>query len=287
MRAVGTEPGEVLIATRGLHASFVHLSVQGGPEETWADIACLDASLNDPFVAFADSLAGEVSRDAGDSSNSVRRTLRTWQWFWGNDPQALTREAALGLLGELWFLDRWAPFPGAIETWRGPAGDRHDFVSPSVSVECKATAVRSDGSALHEISSLDQLDEPATGVLYLFSVQAIADVNAGNSLPALIERIRSRLSARPDLLGQVDQRLSQAGWSHAGADRHQQPYRIVAEELYGVRDGFPRLTRATFVDGVPAGVDGVSYTLDLAACQPWRKARRPDEASQVLGELHL
>jgi len=216
---------------------------------------------------------------------AVRRTLRTWQWFWGIDPNALSADSALGLFGELWFLDRWAPFPAAIDTWLGPTGHRHDFVSRETSVEVKATRTRTDGTAVHRIANLDQLAAPETGDLYLFSLQAAQDPNAMNALPALVTRIRNRLESRPDLLGDLDQRLGQAGWSPVNSDRHSQTFRIVAEELYIVGEGFPRLVRETFAEGIPTGVDSITYTLDLAACGPWRIATRPSQAEAVLGAL--
>jgi len=215
----------------------------------------------------------------------VTRTLRTWQWFWGIDPTAMSISSALGLFGELWFLDRWTSFPDGVTAWVGPTGARHDFVSPSISVECKATRVRSDGPSAHRISHLDQLDDPESGALYLFSLQAVADENAGNSLPKLVERVRSRCAARPDLLALLDQRLGEANWTPAAGEHHRQTYRVVAEELYEVSTGFPRIVRSTFVDGIPEGVDGISYSLNLAACAPWKRAQSPGEARRLLEAL--
>lgn len=285
VRASDAELGQTLASTRGLRATTETLALEEQAEDVWADIVCLDPALNDTFVAVADNLAEEARLHRGDPMEAVRRTLRTWQWFWGVDPNALSSDSALGLFGELWFLDRWAPFPAAIDTWLGPTGHRHDFVSNDVSVEVKATRTRTDGTAVHRIANLDQLAPPETGDLYLFSLQAVHDPNAMNTLPGLVNRIRNRLRSRPDLIGVFDQRLGQGGWSPAHADRHSQTLRIVAEELYGVEGGFPRLVRETFAGGIPVGVDGITYTLDLAACAPWRIATLPAQAEAVLGAL--
>ena len=59
----------------------------------------------------------------------------------------------------------------------------------------------------------------------------------------------------------------------------------LAEELYRVGPGFPRLTRASVSDGVPAGVGDITYSVDLAACAPWRFASRPEEATELLAAL--
>jgi hypothetical protein len=286
VRATDAEPNQMLMATtRGLRAMTVLLSVEQEAEDVWTDISCLDPALNETFVKVADNLAEEVRSSPNEQLAAVRRTLRTWQWFWGIDPSNLSGEKALGLFGELWFIDRWAPFPEIIDSWFGPVGHRHDFSTTEISVEVKATQVLSDGPSRHRITSLDQLAPPETGSLYLFSLQLIRDPNAGNTLPGLIARVRARLASRPDLIGVLDQRLGQAGWSPAHADLHTQPYRIGAEELYRVNEGFPRLIRESFVGGIPVGVDDIVYTLDLAACKSWRVAAQPAQAVEILANL--
>ncbi len=285
VRASAAEPNQTLMATRGLRAMTALLAIEHEIECVWADIVCLDPALNDTFIAVANDLAETVGASLSDPLDAVRRTLRKWQWFWGVDPILLSGERALGLFGELWFIDRWAPFPDVLDRWLGPAGYRHDFIAVDVSVEVKATRVQSDGAVRHRIANLDQLSPPETGSLYLFSLQAVADPNAGNTLPGLVARLRSRLAHDPELINLLDQRLGQAGWSPAQSDRHLQPYRIVSEELYRVDDGFPRLTRESFAGGIPAGVDDIGYSIALAACSSWRVAVQPAQATDLLAAL--
>jgi hypothetical protein len=154
-----------------------------------------------------------------------------------------------------------------------------------MAVEVKTTRWHGVGAPRHHIATLDQLEAPLAGPLYLFSLQAILESNAGNTLPALINRLRSRLANRSNLLAKLDQGLARVGWSPALADLHQATYRVAAERLYRVDEGFPRLTRASFADGLPDGVDDVGYSLDLAACAPWLVASAPPEAAQMLAEL--
>jgi hypothetical protein len=283
--ASGEDTGQYLLTTHGLSATTERLSIEGAAPDVWVDIVCLHESFSETFAALADDLVAETKNSPDDVLGGVRQTLRKWKWFWGVDSSGLSEEAALGIFGELWFLDRWAGLPGAVESWLGPTGSRHDFVSPSVSVEVKATRVRADGPARHRIASLDQLADPESGDLYLFSLTVTPDTNAANSLPAMVELIRTRLRGHPDILELFDHRLADAGWTPAAAERHGQSFRVRAEELYRVDSEFPRLTDQSFPDGLPPGVDNVTYTVDLATCVDHRFATTPDYAAVVLGAL--
>ena len=285
VRATGEDVGQQLLKTHGLKATTERLAIEDEAADVWVDIVCLDAALNDTFATVADDLATETKDDSRSLLDAVRQTLRRWRWFWGVDSSGLSVEAALGIFGELWFLDRWTTLPDAMGTWLGPTGSRHDFVSSKVSVEVKATRVRADGPARYRITSLDQLDDPETGELYLFSLTVAPDDNASNSLPSLLMVVRGRLRNHPELLGLLDRRLAEAGWTPAAAERHAQCFRVTAEELYRVRAGFPRLTHGSFPGGLPTGVDQLTYTIDLAACEEFRVAIAPAMAATILGEL--
>jgi hypothetical protein len=285
--ASGEEAGQHLLTTHGLNATTERLSIEGAAPDVWVDIVCLNEALNDTFAAVADDLVAETKNSPTDVIGGVRQVLRKWKWFWGVDSSGLSDEAALGIFGELWFLDRWAGLPGAVASWLGPTGSRHDFVSPSVSVEVKATRVRSDGPARHRITSLDQFADPESGDLYLFSLTVTPDANASNSLPAIVGLIRTRLHGHPDVLELFDQRLAEAGWTPAAAEKHSQTFRIRAEELYRVGSEFPRLTDQSFPAGLPAGVDNVTYTVDLATCVDHRSATTPEHAAVLIGALAI
>jgi hypothetical protein len=271
--------------TKGLEVTVDQLSVGGQPSARYYDVACRDASMNSNFTAVATEIL-----DALGSVTSVRATLEAvlarWRWFWEIPPVGLGDTEAVGLFGELWFLEFWLdPIdPRTLTAWTGPEADRHDFKWPDASVEVKATRARTDGAATHRISSLDQLEDPAQGDLYLFSLRVSPDPIAMHSLNGSVERIRKSLSERSEVLHLFDERLGTLGYSPAHRDLYDTPFRVVAEELYRVDDGFPRLTAGMFDDGVPAGVDSIAYTVDLAACKPWRVATAPGIESRRLRE---
>jgi hypothetical protein len=281
--APGVVTDRSLGTTQGMSAVTAELDVAGRTATGYVDVTCLDSALNETFAAVAADLIRATAARPDDTVGAVVQTLDTWRWFWGVDA-GLSGEEAVGLFGELWFLLRWAPWPGAIQNWVGPTGAVHDFASQGVSVEVKTTRVRADGRAVHRIANLDQLADPDTGHLYLFSLQVMPDSLAANSLPGLVMHARQRLAEHPSHVVAFLETLGKAGYSPAHADRYQQTYRVVAEELFEVVGEFPRLTRATFADGLPEGIDNLSYTIDLAACTGYMvgDAHRRENATHLL-----
>lgn len=285
VRATGEAAGQELLSTKGLQARTATLTLEGAGTDLWVDIECSNPALNDVFLVVAADLVSAINAPGAQAYPATIRTLATWQWFWSVDPGALTDESALGLFGELWFLSQWCKLPEAAVSWVGPLANRHDLVSPHISVEVKTSRSSSGGAGRHRIASLEQLADPATGELYLFSVQVVVDPNAGNRLSSLVQQVTLALLPRPDLLVDFERRLAIAGWSPAFASRFDTTYRVVQETLYLVGDSFPRLTSATFAGGLPVGVEQVGYTLDLAACGEWVLAVRPEDCTELLARL--
>jgi hypothetical protein len=284
---VPAAPGDALPnlpQTRGLEISVDEMQVGDAPARWYFDVACRDPTVHANFTTLSAEVVATLVEDPSNPRRSLEQILDRWRWFWGTAPGALTDEEALGLFGELWFLEYWVGLDsGTLTAWRGPLGDRHDFKWPEASVEVKATRTRSDGAAEHRISNLDQLEDPERGDLFLFSLRVTADPIANHSLSSSVERIRAALSTTAEDLHRFDDLIGQAGYTPADRDRFSNPLRVVAEELYTVAEGFPRVRRSSFIDGIPPGVDNIVYTLDLGACQPWLVASRPvDKAARTL-----
>jgi hypothetical protein len=269
---------------RGIEAIIDELRVEDRAPGRYFDVSCREPSMQENFSAVAAEILDAVREDRSHVGQSLEVIFNRWRWFWGVAPDALTPEAAVGLFGELWFLEYWlSPIDGrSLEAWVGPGGDRHDFKWTEASVEVKATRARSDGAARHRISTLDQLEDPESGDLYLFSLRVSPDPIGRNSLNRSVNRIRNALNQRPELLATFDERLGLLGYSPAHSQNYDTPLRVVAEELYRVEGDFPRLRADSFSDGVPAGIDRIAYTLDLAACADWLVATEPGTESQAL-----
>jgi hypothetical protein len=276
-------------STHGLNVSTEQLRVRSFAGATYIDLECLQQNYHRTFAALASDLLESLTR-MRDRRKAVSNCLERWRSFWLVNQAGLSREAALGLFGELWFLARWLhPITERmLEGWQGPNGARHDFQWVEASVEVKTSATSPSGSPVHVISTLDQLSDPEQGKLYLFSLHVTDDALASNDLPSIVQMITTMLAGHETCLARFSKKLAAAGYSPAHAEYYQRPLRILAEELYVVDSRFPRLTRSSFQTSVPAGVQDISYCLAIAACAQCRVATSPSEsmATQLVQDLN-
>ncbi|GCD99649.1 PD-(D/E)XK motif protein [Embleya hyalina] len=265
------------LQVKGLRAIVAMHQVADREPAPFLDFSCVDPSVLPTFAAVAaDIVRAATETTPAEAVSVVTDVLERWKWFWEVDSSRLTDSEALGLFGELWFLARWArPTPTSLAAWTGSDGSRHDFQWPSVSVEVKTTARRSEIRASHTIKSLDQLAAPETGDLYLFSLQLVRDQLAKNTLPRLVDHVASALGQDPVTQELFARKLGNRGYTPAHRRTLGTRYRVVEEYLYRVEGDFPRLTPGTFPQGLPPGIGGISYRLDTAACEPWLAASAP------------
>lgn len=276
-------------ASRGISVQTLQMKTDTGEFCNFIDIICLEANCH----AVLDIILGEIA-DALDAGASILRVslvqniLSKWRRFWSPISQeALARERQIGLFGELWFLMRWLePSIGlraAIEMWRGPFGARNDFESNLVGVEVK-TSSRVDKT--HIIHGLEQLLEPADGVLFLMSICVRDEASAADSLPSLIRDIRQKLCDDHDTLSRFDNSLYSVGYDDSLESEYEKlKLRVRSEELYRVANEFPRLVPESLKSTLPPGIGQVSYELRLDGALPWRVACRPEGAQHLLREF--
>lgn len=266
--------------TKGLEVTTARFQVGANPESLYVDLVCIDQAQNPTFSAVSQDILRTLARPHGLLRDDIISALGRWRAFWSSKADGMSREDALGLFGELWFMRRWlAPVNAEIMArWQATEDARHDFQWSEVSVEVKATASRSSGGPTHSISSLDQLDDPEQGRLFLFSLQVSEDALATNSLHSLVEGLVTELRQDFQALANLNDKLASRGYSPADRTAPARKFRILTERLYSVEEGFPRITRGTFQpSGLPSGVVDIGYTIDLAACQQWLVATGPTE----------
>ena len=237
--------------TRGLIATIRQLHLDEGPDGTWADISCLDRGSADAFAALGRELDEQLTKRQDDTLTVVTDVLERWRRFWleAASPGVLDPAAETGLIGELWFLLRWLGTAASVRHWTGPLGDRHDFVSASISVEAKAASIRGGEMPTHPIAHLDQLADPVNGALTLFSLGIARDADGDTTLPTLVAEAEALCSNTPHL-DAWRERVHAAGWRPPHAEHYSRRFRIASQQLYRVDNDFPRLVRTSF-NGAP------------------------------------
>lgn len=270
--------------TRSLQVSTSRFEVGSNPELLYVDLACVDSSQNPTFSAVAQDLIRTLQSSHGPVRDAVLSAIARWRAFWSSRTTGMTREEAIGLFGELWFISRWlGPVTSSvIDHWQATSGARHDLQWPAASVEIKTAVTSAAGEPVHQVTNLDQLADPEHGDLYLFSLQVREDALSANTLHSLVDRIASDLDEDYQGLTTFNEKLAVRGYTPADTQHAARPFRILAERLYRVAEGFPRITRDTFgAGGLPAGVADVGYSLDLAACGSWVVAVTPTDSGIV------
>lgn len=227
-----------------------------GPAGRQLHIWCRDDSVIDAFAAFCVLLCRRVEVDPPAKAlltclDEFRRLLA------GTSDAAGT--GVMGIVGELLLLDQLLQRDRtAIRLWQGPRGGRHDFRGPGCALEVKTT-LRSDAADLRvRISSIDQLDPPENGKLFLHLVRLEQADQGDLSARELQARIETKLPS-----GEVAALRSLVG-------RNELPdhprFALLQEMTWKVDSRFPRLSVTHLLKGkLEPGVGGVSYIVDLSA----------------------
>jgi hypothetical protein len=180
--------------------------------------------------------------------------------------ESLSVERELGLFGEVLFLAGLTSVVGAaeaIEAWRGPDGEEHDFGLRGIDIEIKTTNAE---RRLHWIGSLTQLVPTADRPLWLVSLQLTgAGPDDGRTLSELIDTVRAGLDVGA-FRDAFEQRLQTVGWNDGYESRSWARWRTRDKPAaYAVTGDFPRLTSNLLIN---AGIDlsripDVRYRVDL------------------------
>ncbi|MBL0749254.1 PD-(D/E)XK motif protein [Nocardioides baculatus] len=232
--------------------------VLNGQEIVFADLACLDAKLTLVFEHLADDALQRLAASSEHPEAILATVLGEWrQLLQVASLDRLDRETAMGLAAELevlTLLAKSAPAE-ALNAWRGPAQEPHDFVHGRHALEVKSTAAV-DPSFIR-ISNLDQLDSSLVDRLHLVVVH-FREEAAGKTLD---DRMRELFAAGVDKQALI-RKVSQYGYTFE-SDVDAARFTSRGIRLWHVSNNFPGLTRARLPEAATRGVSRVSYYVDL------------------------
>jgi hypothetical protein len=187
--------------------------------------------------------------------------IRAWQDFMERGTDGLLGpEAEVGLYGELVvikaLLGAGIPATLAMDAWQGPLDGLQDFTVGTGAIEVKTTVAVNSFPAT--IVSLEQLDESLKQPLFLAAVR-LSLGSSGKTLPEYVAELRDLLRDEALALGAFENRLLQAGFLNALADRYTRRFALAGTTILPIDGKFPRLTRCN----VHAVIRKARYELDL------------------------
>ncbi|RWC91886.1 MAG: PD-(D/E)XK motif protein [Mesorhizobium sp.] len=177
----------------------------------------------------------------------------------------LSDEKQLGLVGELWLLERLLRSFGSpgLESWVGPNNQSHDFRIGDIEFEVKATL---GTRRVHIINGLQQLAPTAGARLYLLSLRFVDAGAGGETLGEMVERIAATIA--PGDLPNFEDKLAAIGFRAADAVHYSRRRRIADRaRLVPIEDGVPRLTAEALTElparFAPTGISDITYRIDI------------------------
>ena len=232
--------------------------------------------LNDPvFMDIFSTLCEEIFQTAEketDQKQMVRGVIdRLLMWHQFLDvfgSEGLSPEYQRGLYGELRFLrDILIPNSGiekALHAWKGPLKGNQDFQISGTGIEVKTSIAKQHQKI--SIASEQQLDDTGLNALYIYHLSLHQLNESGETLPAIIDQIRSQIDLQKGPRHEFETLLFKAGY----IDKHRTKYEIRGYadreiNIFQVKNQFPRVVEKDLKNGV----GDIHYSIDLSSCKPF------------------
>lgn len=248
-------------------------SVSPGPRgRTRLCLVLADTRYRDVFEVLVNDVSERtiLTPGEGEGVKTFLARLHIWQNFMKkHGVEGLTKEAQIGLFGELLFLATHLvnrlPAHDSVKAWKGPSGGSQDFNMEGRCVEVKSTIVIPPVTV--NISSITQLDETLVELLLLCHSSLVLDEYNGESLPELVDRLRTTIRVQDvSALDDFNAKLIEAGY----LDSHRELYSDMRYKhrktaFFKVTEDFPRITSRD----LRVGISECSYVVILTACAPY------------------
>lgn len=169
-------------------------------------LAASNSVIFQPFYFFSLIVADLIQLDGLSAGNAILEAAKRWEAIRRGDPP-VSLEEQLGLIGELWVLQRRLSScgTGSIDSWVGPIGENHDFRYGDYDLEVKTTTQQ---DRVHTINGLMQLQSTPPHQLFIVSLHLQpAGLQNGWSLNSLVAECRGHLKADGARLSRFDQIL--------------------------------------------------------------------------------
>jgi hypothetical protein len=232
------------------------------------EIATSTSELHKHFYMLLVEIIDLVIQQNMSPLAAFEQCLRQWQALL-RGLRLMTEEQQLGLLGELWMLDRltWRLGRDTLTAWTGHDREPHDFRLENNEFEVKVTR---NARRLHIIHGLGQLQPSSQRQLFILSLQlAPAGPGSGFSLPERVRQILRSFAQWPSQAASFVRILDEKHNFQLADERHYERRWQMRTDAYlvPVKDGCPRLV-SDALERLPSTyavnrISNVSYTVDL------------------------
>lgn len=258
-------------------AAVVTTRVTGDHGTTITSLTLAEPAVTAVFSAFADDVINHIAATPDDpaATRALHQRHQHWRRLLSGKGAGLSPAAQQGLFGELWALvhllsPAWGP-AAAIRNWTGPTGAEQDFTADAIALEIKTVHRAARGFMVNGPHQLNDVH----GDLVLIVIRVDESASGGICLNDLVDTARGL--APPAEQPLLEERFSDCRYHDADRAHYEHSrWTPVAVLGHRVTHGFPRLLPAD----LPDGIDDVDYTVDIAACAPWRL--NPDQLRALL-----
>lgn len=202
--------------------------------------------------------------------SQLKATLKRCSNFFRKEVEHFGRVQAIGLLGELVFLQRYViPLVGwenALSSWKGPTGAPQDFCVLDTTVEIKSTESASKQS-IH-ISNAEQLATGfSRGYLCVVGLSSGCDLSGDTlTLNSMVQKLKQDFECESGGAEIFLALLDMVGYD-ASSSESEKNYKILGIDFYELREGFPRI----LPNMLPFGIYNIQYTIDLNMCESFKQ----------------
>lgn len=221
-------------------------------------------SYRDIFLVVSSDILAKILEvhDERQAVAVLRQRLSHWKRFMqASAPDGLPKSEQIGLFGELLVLRSMLVLSNyndaALASWQGPHGANQDFIHRYRAIEVKTTA--SNEPTRVSISNERQLDSHGLSLLVLCHICVDERVQAGMSLPLLVDEITATLATHQ--VPSFQDSLLEAGYHDSQRHLyHDRGFIERSRSYYKVSGDFPRITPSD----LRVGVSEVRYHIDLS-----------------------
>jgi len=239
-------------------------------------ITCSQPELRDAFAAFCTLLVNRCQENEPKDKAFIYCLAEFKRLVSERDAGGSTA-VLTGLVGELLSLSELVKVSAiAPSFWAFPELARHDFRNGDAALEIKTSLRSRQSKASITVSSIDQLEPPETGCLFLTWYLLESDPKGSLSIDRLAACIVERLD--DDAAGAFRAKITRLSLDSESRAR---TFTLLERRDYRVENTFPSLRPSRLkTEALDAGVSRVTYEIDLSVAEVFRCA--PDAPLSAL-----